>query len=246
MDWLLAAPFAHRGLHDGARVPENSLAAFSAALAADVPVELDVHLARDGVPVVVHDARLDRLCGRDVTVASCSAAELGRLPLLGSSETIPTLEAVLDLVAGRIGVMIEIKNLSTRDVGPIEAAVAAAIDAHDGPICVASFNPRTVAWFRDHRPDTVRGQTSGTFAGSGLPRALTWPMRSLASNRWTRPHFLSYELAGLPNPAVDRWRGRGLPLITWTVRDRDDLARARRLADNLIFEGFGGSVPTLP
>lgn len=238
--WLIERPLAHRGLHDLERgIPENSLAAFAAAVAVGAPVELDVHLARDGVPVVVHDHRLGRLTGRDVAVDDLTAAELGGLGLLGTDHTIPTLGDVLAHIAGRIGVMVEIKNYG-REVGSLEAAVAAVLDDDAGPVCVASFNPRTIGWFREHRPQTLRGQASGTFSDVPLPRWLVRPMRSLASNRWTHPHFLSYELAGLPNDAVDRWRARGLPLITWTVATPEEAERARRLADNFIFEHLDG------
>lgn len=236
--WLVQRPLAHRGLHDHANgVPENSLPAFEAAATAGAPVELDVHLSGDGAAVVVHDHRLDRLCGRDVRVGDLSLAQLQRLRLLGTDAVIPTLGDVLALVDGRVGVMVEIKNY-TRDVGDLERAVAVVLDGYHGPVCVASFNPRTVGWYREHRPGVLRGQASGTFADVPMPRWLVRPMRSLASNRWTRPDFLSYELQGLPNDAVDRWRARGLPLITWTVRTTDEARRARQLADNFIYEGF--------
>lgn len=206
-------------------------------MAAGAPIELDVHVTRDRVPVVVHDLRLDRLCGRDLRVAATSLDELRTLRLLGTEHGIPTLGEALREVAGRVGVMVELKTYG-RDVGALEQAVADVLDRYDGPVCVASFNPRTVGWFRDHRPAVPRGQASGTFAGTGLPRWLARPMRSLVSLRWTRPDFLSYELAGLPNEAVDHWRDRGVGLVTWTVTNPREAVRARRLADNYIYEGF--------
>jgi glycerophosphoryl diester phosphodiesterase len=60
----------------------------------------------------------------------------------------------------------------------------------------------------------------------------------MVMNRRTRPHFLSYDLDGLPNRWVTTARRRGLPVVTWTVRTPEHLARARDLADNLIFEGL--------
>ena len=106
---FMAWSYAHRGLHDGS-LPENSLAAFEAACAAGYGIELDVQLSRDGVPVVFHDATLDRVCGRPGRVADFTAAELGSMPLCGRAEhTIPTLAAVLRLVDGRVPILVEIK-----------------------------------------------------------------------------------------------------------------------------------------
>lgn len=237
--WLLERPLAHRGLHDlAAGVPENSIAAFATAADAGAPVELDVHLSADGHPVVVHDDDLERLCGVARRVAGCDLAELTGLAILGTTERIPSLADVLDAIAGRVGIMVEIKSRDPRAVGALEAAVATALDTYDGPVCIASFNPRTVGWFRTQRPEVVRGQTWGLFTGVTIPRWVRYGMGSLATNWWTRPDFLSYELAGLPNPTVAAWRRRGLPVIAWTVKDEADRAKAKEHADNYIYEGL--------
>lgn len=235
MEWLTAVPFAHRGLHDlSAGVPENSLAAFDAAVAAGVAIELDVQLSADGHVVVTHDADLLRVTGVDLRVAAASLPCLRDLRLSGTAEPVPLLGEVLEQVAGRVGIMVEIKNLG-RHYGPLERAVAGLLDGYDGPACVASFNPGTVAWFGSHRPEVLRGQTAGPMRDAPLPRWARFVMSRMLGNARTRPHFLSYDLTGLPSRAVDRWR-RGRPLITWTVRTPDDLAKARAVADNYIFE----------
>ncbi|MBW3620266.1 MAG: glycerophosphodiester phosphodiesterase [Actinobacteria bacterium] len=234
--WLTEVAYAHRGLHDVAgTVPENSLPAFEAAIAAGYGIELDVHLTSDGRVVVTHDDDLARVTGRTVSVAASTLAALAGLRLGGTDEGIPTLDDVLDLVAGRVPVMVEIKNVR-RQAGPLEAAVAGAVRAVDGPVCVASFNPRTVGWFAKHHPTVVRGQTASSFAGVDAPYLARRVLASMAANRWTRPHFVSYELSALPNRWCDRWRAAGGALVTWTVRTGDDLTRARTVADTHIFE----------
>ena len=91
-------PLTHRGYHDRRHgIIENSLAAFGAAIAAGYGIELDVLLSRDGVVMVFHDDTLDRVTDRHGPVAALTAAELGRIVLTGSNDTIPTLAAVLEL-----------------------------------------------------------------------------------------------------------------------------------------------------
>lgn len=234
--WLSEVPYAHRGLHDPAGTrPENSLAAFEAAVQAGVGIELDVHLTADGHVVVTHDDDLVRVTGRSLSVAGSTLARLAALRLGGTGERIPTLARVLDLVAGRVPVMVEVKNVR-RHAGPLEVAVAALVDRSAGPVCVASFNPRTVGWFARYRPDVVRGQTSSSYAGVQAPYLARRFLASMAANRWTRPHFVSYELSALPNVWCDRWRERGGTLVTWTVRSPQDAVKARAVADTAIFE----------
>lgn len=234
--WLTEVPYAHRGLHDaeGTR-PENSLAAFEAAVADGVGIELDVHLTADGHPVVTHDDDLARVTGRPLSVAGSTLARIAALRLGGTDQRIPTLSRVLDVVAGRVPVMVEIKNVR-RQAGGLEPAVAAVLDGRPGPICIASFNPRTIGWFARHRPDVVRGQTSSSYADVQAPFLARRFLASMAANRWTRPHFVSYELSALPNAWCERWRARGGALVTWTVRSPQDVVKARAVADTAIFE----------
>lgn len=237
-DWLTEVPFAHRGLHDAARgLPENSLAAFSAAADAGVGVELDVHLTRDGEVVVTHDPDLSRVTGRPGLIAEQLLEELVTRRLGETDERIPTLAQVLEVTAGRVPVMVEVKNTGLR-VGALEAAVARCLAGVTGPVCVASFNPRTVGWFARHAPELVRGQVAARVVDLAVPWALRRGLASMTANRWTRPHFVSYEFAALPTRRCRRWRESGRPLLTWTVRTREELARAGALADNVIFEGF--------
>lgn len=231
--WLRDTPLAHRGLH-GDGVVENTLSAFAAARDEGYGVELDVHLSADGVPVVVHDRDLSRLTGRAVKVGKLAADQLAELTLLTSGERIPTLTEAVD-VLGRAPVMVECKQTALR-AGALEAAVAGVLDEHDGPWCVAGFNPATTRWFRRHRPDVVRVLTAGPLDGSPLPAPVRRRLAGLADLEAVAPHAVSYELAGLPSAATDRWRDQGGPLVTWTVTGEAELAQARELADNVIFE----------
>lgn len=229
--WLAEVPLAHRGLH-GDGVPENSLAAFAAARDAGVGVELDVRLSADGVPVVVHDRTLLRVAGRRDGVAGLTAAELAEVRLGHTDEHVPTLAAALD-VLGERPVMVEVKAESVRATS-LEPAVAAVVEAHDGPTCVASFSPMSVRWFRRHAPDVVRVLTA---MPTVVPlRGRDRRLANLGLLGAVEPAAVSYDVHGLDLPAVRRWRESGRVVITWTVRTEADLVAARAGADNLIFE----------
>lgn len=187
------------------------------------------------MPVVLHDEQLARATGVSGRVSDLLFEDLTRRRLVGTGEAVPTLPQVLGLVRGRVPVMVEVKSLRLRP-GRIEPVVASVLDAYPGPVCVASFNPRTLAWFQQHRPSVARVLTAGPLAGFPLPASLRRRLANLRDVTLLRPAAVSYELAGLPSAATDRWRASGRPLVTWTVAGPDDLARAQALADNVIFE----------
>lgn len=239
--WLFEPPIAHRGLHrevDGAI--ENSLAAFEAAVAGGYGIELDVQPSADGEPIVFHDETLDRLTEESGPVAARKAAELVGMRLKGGGGVIPRLSDVLDCVAGRAPLFIEIKSLR-RKIGRVEARIADLLADYDGPAAVQSFDPQVVLWFAEEAPAIPRGQiatVSYRRSGGDLPWPERWRRAELAYNPLTQPDFVSYDVRALPHPATRRVRREGVPLLTWTVRDRQAETRAREHADNLVFEGF--------
>lgn len=231
--WLREIPLAHRGLH-GDRVPENSMAAFAAAAAAGIGVELDVHRSRDGVPVVVHDQDLVRLAGRADRVADMDVAELAAVRLGDGDGGIPRLADAMAVLTD-VPVMVEVKNL-TAAATPLEPAVASLLATHPGPVCVASFNPRSLAWFRRFAPDLPRVQTAGPLATVPIPAPLRWSLRTLRWLRAAQPCAVSYDLAGVEHSAVQAYRAAGGTVVTWTVASPQDLDHARQYADNVVFE----------
>ncbi|WP_395329989.1 glycerophosphodiester phosphodiesterase family protein [Novosphingobium sp. BL-8H] len=229
--WIGARDYAHRGLH-GAGIPENSLAAFDAALRGQFGIELDVQRAGDGTPVVFHDATLDRLTGEGGPVSRRSAAQLGAMMLTGSDETIPTLRRVLDRVAGRVPVLIEIKSGRAVRVAALCLAVRRVLEGYAGDYAVMSFDPRVAHWFRVHSPLTVRG----LIVSEGEDRALPGAIRRHLALWKARPDFLAYDVRDLPSRFARAQRERGLPVASWTVRTDEQQDRVREYADAAIFE----------
>ena len=145
LEWLCARPFAHRGLHDGrAGRPENSLAAFAAAVADGYGIELDVQAAADGQAMVFHDWSLVRMTGADGGIRDHDASVLSGLRLQQSRQMIPTLAQVLELIAGRSPVIVEIKSAPDQ-LGAAEEAAFRVLETYNGPFAVTSFNPRSLA-----------------------------------------------------------------------------------------------------
>lgn len=246
---FLRVPLAHRGLHDRAagRV-ENSRAAVAAAVAAGYGVEIDVQRAADGEAMAFHDEALPRLTGAPGLVADHSAAALGAIRLAGSDETIPTLAEILALVDGRAPLLIEVKDQTGAlgpETGALEARVAALLDGYRGPVAVMSFNPHAVAALAAAAPDLPRGLTTCAFDGAdwALPDYRRAELAALPDVARTGAAFVSHDKADLDSPAVARLKAQGLPILTWTIRSPAEEAAARRIADNVTFEGYAPAIP---
>jgi len=226
---LIARPFAHRGLH-GPAGPENSRAAFEAAIAAGHGIELDVQATENGEPIVFHDYDLDRMTEARGPVAERDIEEIGRIRLKGSAETIPTLEGILGMVDGRVSLLIEVKTKSPA-CHPLCYWIEGLLRHYGGAVGIMSFNPEIGRWFARHAPERLRGLVV-TEQKKGL-RGL-WE-RPFASWR-AKPDFLAYDIRDLPSRFAERARARGLKVLTWTCRSLADRARAAEHADQIIYE----------
>lgn len=236
-EWLATRPVAHRGLHDPDRsIPENTLAAFEAAIEAGYPIELDVQLSADQQAVVFHDRSLLRLCGSDDLVSGLTVEELREHRIAGTDEHPPSLVETLRFVDSRVPVLVEIKGGPERNLRA--AATFAALRDYPGEVAVQAFDPFIVSWFRRNAPAVVRGQLSGRLKDAvhlnPVSRTL---MRNLGFNAVSRPHFVGYESAAL-TPVRARMIARRWPLLVWTVTSQKDFDRVTRLGGNSIFEGF--------
>ena len=233
--WLSNYAFAHRGLH-GKEAPENSMRAFALAAEAGYGIELDIHLSRDGIPVVIHDDDLKRMTGMDGAVSDLDARALASLSLAGSDEHIPVFEEVLRMVNGRVPLLVEIKNRG--QAGELEEKAWERLRDYKGLFAVQSFSPYSVGWFRTHAPGVIRGQLSSGFEDmkDSLPAYQRFGLKHLLTNILARPNFISYEIDSLPMSVVARLRKRGITILGWTVRSEEQQQRGERYCDTVIFE----------
>lgn len=241
---FLEVPLAHRSLHDlrNGR-PENSRAGIRAAMHAGYGIEIDVQLSADGAAMVFHDYALDRLTGETGSVRQRTAQELRATTLRGSEEGIPDLAEVLALVAGKVPLLIEIKDQDGgmgSDIGPLEDAVARAVSGYDGPLAVMSFNPHVVARMGELCPHLPRGLTTEGFdpADWPLPEATLARLREIPDYDRVGASFISHDAKDLDRARVSELKAAGAAILCWTIRSAEEEARARRVAQNITFEGY--------
>ncbi|MDE0521454.1 MAG: glycerophosphodiester phosphodiesterase family protein [Boseongicola sp.] len=241
---FLTRPIAHRALHDASDGrPENSRAAVNAALKHGYGIEIDVQLTSDAQAAVFHDHALERLTGREGLVRERSMPELASIALKGSNETIPDLAEVLGMVAGRVPLLIEIKDPDGTfgpDVGSLEGTVARTLAGYGGPAAVMSFNPHCVATMQALAPGVPRGLVTCAFRETewSMPRARRAELAGIPDYERVGASFISHDVRDLECARVLELGQRGASIICWTVRSAEEERWARAFAANVTFEGY--------
>ncbi|QUS35958.1 glycerophosphodiester phosphodiesterase family protein [Falsirhodobacter algicola] len=243
---FLRRPIAHRALHDRAagRV-ENSRAAIRAAVEAGYGIEIDLQLSSDGVPMVFHDDTLDRLTEAAGPVRSRTAADLGALTLRDAGDGIPTLAEVLGIVGTAVPLLIELKTQYPAD-GALERATAAALQRHAGPVAVMGFSPDSVALMAELAPTIPRGITTCSYRYEDWPRLTRRDcdlLREIPDYERVEASFISHEAADLGRDRVAELKAEGAVILCWTIRSQHAEDEARRIADNVTFEGYRAAKP---
>lgn len=234
VSWLKVWTYAHRGLHGPGRV-ENSPSAFGAAVDAGLGIECDIQRSLDGEAMVYHDWNFWRLHEHPQTGDAMEAAEWRALRYADSDEGPFALADLLELVAGKVPLLIEVKSRRSYDVERSCEKVAAALASYTGRYAVMSFDPRVSRWLRRHSPQTVRGLVMREDEHGHTQQA--W-QRHLAL--WiAQPDFMAYHVKALPNAFAANLRRSGMPILTWTVNSPEALAIASSHADAPIAEGAG-------
>lgn len=238
---LAGIHYAHRGLWNQDR-PENSLAAFAAAVDAGYGIELDVHLTKDGHLVVHHDNSLQRICGEDVQIEQNDLARIRQARLGKTDETVPTFDEVLALVNGQVPLIVELK-VSGKNSDALAKAVYERMQRYEGVWCVESFDPMPIRWFRENAPEIIRGQLAydepckAKSAGDFFLRLV---IATLLQNFFSRPDFVAFKAQ------TESWHTLSMKLmrlmrphlVAWTIRSQEAMDRCRGRYDLVIFEGF--------
>lgn len=236
LEFLKGKYFTHRGLHNkNIGIPENSMLAFKESLKKSIPIEFDIHLLLDGNIVVFHDDNLFRMTGYNKDIKTCTYSDIRQLKLLNTKEKIPLLKDVLELVNGEVLLDIELKY--SQPAGKLEARVCEYLDDYKGQFVVSSFNPRSIWWFKKHRPSYIRGQLAyeiKVYKSLGIIQKFIY--KNMVFNFISKPDFIAYRLHSLPNKRVEKYRERGYPILVWTIKTEDDLAKAKKYGDSFIYE----------
>lgn len=233
--WLVKQPIAHRGLFND-KYPENSLGAFKNAIKNKLPIELDVSMLADGTPVIFHDEKLARMTGKDGFISNCKYEDIQKLTLQGTKEKIPTLAEALEVIDGKVPILIEIKNYGK--VGPFEKSVWKVLQNYNGEYAVESFNPYSIEWFKINAPKVKRGQLASFFDDKEIIGAKRFFLKRLLLNKKvSEPNFIVYKAENLPNKYVKKYYGV-VPILAFTIRSEEEELKIKGCADNFIFDSY--------
>lgn len=242
-DWLVnGKPIAHRGLH-GVAGPENSWGAFRAALDEGYPIEFDLQLTLDSKYLVFHDRNLKRMTGKSLTVTSHPLSLLQRHHILGTNEPPPSFVDLLSEVNGVVPLVIEVKPAKIRHKERA-TRVLEEIKDYDGPLVLQSFDARIVYWLKYYSNYPV-GLIVGRYRDPSAPKEFRrrleerWLAEAAEVPRSMAPDFIAHDIKRLTTKISERVREKNkVPLITWTVNNKDKEDRAILLADNYIFDAI--------
>lgn len=236
---LLNVLYAHRGLFDNKTdAPENSLPAFQKAVEAGYGIELDVQLSKDGIPVAFHDASLKRMCGVEGNVWDYPLSELKQLKLADSNAEVPTLAEALDVVDGKVPLIIEYKLYVPQT--KVCRLVNDLLRSYTGAYCIESFHPLALLWYRRHRPDVVRGQLCMEFWNEDKYRGnpFFFVLSYLVTNAAARPDFIAYKHSDASNLSFRLTKRMGALSVAWTIKSQTQLEEAKKHFDLFIFDSF--------
>lgn len=236
MSLMTTVDYAHRGLHNK-ELPENSLGAFKNAVEHRFGIELDIQLSKDKIPMVFHDATLKRVCGIDAKLSEFTCEELQKIKLLDSDYTIPTLAEVLEVVDGRVPLLVEFKPGSTE----LCDIACPMLDEYNGIFCVESFDPFILQRIKKIRPRYARGQlvTNSIKAKSTKNFFLNLAITALILHLLSRPDFVAYDIKMKYNPSVFLCKHLfRVPMFVWTIKSEEEFKKSHKKKLLTIFEGF--------
>lgn len=225
---------AHRGLHSET-VCENSIKAFELAIEHNFAIEIDVHLLTDGELAVVHDSNLKRVTGKEVIVEQLSSEQLKDYPLW-DGQIIPLFKDVLNLIDGRVPLLVELKFDQAFDSNQAQAVLKQLENySHPEMIALQSFHPFAVKFLKEHTDKYSVGILS-TYKLSDLSAIKNYILKSLMLYKKIHADFIAYNVECLPNKYVNKKRKNGVQVLTWTVNSKEKIEKAKTVADNIIFE----------
>jgi len=233
---LLKQRYAHRGFHSKPEIAENSMTAFKLAVEKGFGIELDVHLTRDNNLAVIHDPSLKRTCGIDLNIEEMDLVDAQMYFLEESKDVIPDFEDVLEMVGGRVPLIVELKVVDD-NFDALCRRVAGILRNYKGPFCVESFDPRAVKWFKDHEPQFVRGQLAGALRKTDpkFDKRNDFLLKNLWVNVYAKPDFVAYRFEDRDESGIKKYKG---PKFFWTIKDYSDMKEVEAMGASAIFEQF--------
>ena len=229
--WIFNKPIAHRGLWGG-NIIENSITAYQNAVQNGYPIEIDLYSSTDGELFCFHDQTLDRMTGEKGNIFDKTAGELKSLRLLDSQETIPTFDELLQVVNGKVPLLIELKNQPNKNY--IDNVVEKLL-TYKGEFAIQSFDPTYIKRVKDLAPQFIRGILGTKTYSKALPFIKRQVVKNMLLNFLIKPDFISYSFEDLP---LKKRKTKNKCLITWTITNEKDYLKVKDVVNNVIFEKF--------
>ena len=230
LDWLTARPIAHRGLHDAKMgIYENTLSACKAAIDRRFNIEVDMHPAKNKAPVIFHDLTLERMSADPRNVRDLDSGQLRKIHIGDSSDYIATLDELLELTAGKVGLVLEMKGLVGQDEDFVEA-VARCLIGYDGPVVLMSFHHWLLRDTRKFAPHIPLG-----LVAKGDEKQ--YDSHKMIADQCAID-FVTYKWQDLPCNFATQFANSGRPLICWTTKTPQQSLAALQYCDQITFEGF--------
>lgn len=224
---------AHRGLHKNKIIPENSMLAFKAAIEKNYAIEFDINITKDNQIVVFHDDDLNRLCNKKENIEDVSYDFLKDLNLYESNEKIPLLKELLDEVAGKIPLIIEIKK--HKNIGLLENILLEMLKEYKGEYFICSFEKDILLWLKKNKPKEIRGLI---FESLPIKFKKYEKIAFLYKYFKSKADFISLEDKLIDSSIYDFCKKKELDILVWTIKDKKSFQNIDKKVSAVIFENF--------
>lgn len=236
--WLYNKYIAHRGYFNKL-VPENSLKSFQSAIDNGYAIEFDIQLLKDDTIIVFHDDDLSRMTNKSKIISECIYSDIEGIKLLNTNECIPTLKETLDLIDGKIPLMIEFKTDKTDN--NLEKHAYELLKNYTGEYVVQSFNPSVIKWFRFNATEVIRGQLSCKNYDMSINIVNRFILRYMVLNIITKPDYIMYDINDLKTLPIRISKIFKKKIFGYTAKSADDYTKAKKNGVISCFEGFDPS-----
>lgn len=219
-DFLKDNIIAHRGIYDNEKAVENTLEAFKKAIKKGYTIELDLHLTKDNEVIVFHDDKLNRLTTSKGFIRNRNYKDIKGLQLLGTKNHIPTFDEVLELVNGKVPLLIEIKD--DRKDFKLEKEVIKKLNNYNGLFAIQSFRPSTVMYLKLHKKEFIRGLL--------ISPNYNRKYRSLMLMNLCKPDFINFNKKLINNKKINKFKGIKIAYLV----NKDEKDKYVDICDNMI------------
>lgn len=238
--WLVDKYIAKFGVTSEAK-PENTLGAYQNAVKKGYAILIPVQALNDGEVICYKDKTIATSTNASGYIPNLTLADVKENKIVGSNESIPTLNEALEVIAGKVPVIIEVLNEGL--VGETEEKVLNIVEAYltkfnlDDSIAIMSLNPYSLQWFKEQAPWLPRIIRSGKFKVKTYAGIKTKKLRKLTfSNKLADCDYVCYNSKDLPYRRINKIRPIGV--LAYNVKSQEEYLKVAKYCDNIIFEDF--------